>query len=54
MSAPFFASLYSPKEAYSVSCRVATPEEMQEGKLTVDIELKDPLLIDSYLKNAGN
>ena len=50
--APFFAHLYQP-QAYSVSCSVASPEDMKEGKLSVDIELKDPLLINAYLKNAG-
>lgn len=44
--APFFAHLYSP-QAYSVSCRGSDDPH----QLITDIELRDPLLIEAYLKN---
>lgn len=46
--APFFAKLYQPN-TYSVSCSVTSPEDI--GKIALDIERRDPLLIEAYLKN---
>lgn len=46
---PFFSALKAPN-AYSVACS-ALPEQLRKGELTVAIELKDPVLIDAYLRN---